>query len=263
MRTLKSAALLIIDMISLFDFAGGERLSRQALAIADRIVRLKRRMKHAGCPVIYCNDNFGRWRSNFHHLVESALEAGARGQPVAQRLMPDADDFFVLKPQHSAFFSTPLENLLRSRAIAELVLTGVSTDSCLIATTCDAKMRGYAPLVPRDCTAALTAQHTRQALAVCAAGLKVPTPDSTRLQFLPVSAGDGTGTAGTHAPHVRLSTTRSATMATKEPGSSPSSTGNKKSGSSSAAGATRNTGAAAKRSSSPAAKSSRTASNKS
>src|SRR5687768_9355350 len=103
-----SAALLIIDMISDFEFADGEGLYRQALAIAQPILDLKQRCARASIPTIYVNDNFGKWRSNFQDQIQHCLESDVRGQPLVRLLAPAEDDYFVLKPKHSGFFSTTL-----------------------------------------------------------------------------------------------------------------------------------------------------------
>ena len=58
-------ALLLIDVINDLEFDGGENLFVQALPMAVSLAALKRRAKVAGIPVIYVNDNFGRWRSDF------------------------------------------------------------------------------------------------------------------------------------------------------------------------------------------------------
>src|SRR5690606_34868634 len=95
-------ALLIIDMINDLEFPGGEELFRHSLPVAERIAALKRGARAAHVPVIYANDNFGRWRSDFRQVVAHCLYDGVRGQPLAELLKPDEDDYFVLKPKRSA-----------------------------------------------------------------------------------------------------------------------------------------------------------------
>src|SRR5438094_10316791 len=63
-------ALIIVDVINDLDFPEAKQLARFIPALADSIARLKRRAKAAGVPVIYVNDNFGRWRSDFRALIE-------------------------------------------------------------------------------------------------------------------------------------------------------------------------------------------------
>src|SRR5690349_21316195 len=107
-----SAALLLIAVINDLEFEGAEQLARHILPLAENIAELKRRAKQAGVPTIYVNDNFGKWQSDFSKLVTHCLEDDVRGRPLARLLQPEHDDYFVLKPKHSGFFSTTLETLL-------------------------------------------------------------------------------------------------------------------------------------------------------
>ena len=62
-------ALLIIDMINAFEFEGAHAMLPRALAAAKATAALKRRARNAGVPVVYVNDNFGRWRSDFRSTL--------------------------------------------------------------------------------------------------------------------------------------------------------------------------------------------------
>jgi nicotinamidase-related amidase len=61
--------ILLIDVINDLEFPEGEQLLRFAGPMADRIARLKVRARRAGVPVVYVNDNFGRWRSDLNAQV--------------------------------------------------------------------------------------------------------------------------------------------------------------------------------------------------
>ncbi|MDQ3703421.1 MAG: isochorismatase family protein, partial [Chloroflexota bacterium] len=98
-------ALLLIDVINDLEFEGGDELLEQALPMARRLATLKRRAREAGIPAVYVNDNFGRWRSDFRALVAHCTDDDVRGRPVVEALRPDEEDYFVLKPKHSGFFS--------------------------------------------------------------------------------------------------------------------------------------------------------------
>src|SRR5690606_22697348 len=104
-----ATALVLVDVINDMEWEGGERLLPNALAAAHQIRQLRDRAGRAGIPVIYANDNFGQWRSNFRDVVDHCLHDGVRGEEIARLLEPGEDDYFVLKPKHSAFYSTPLE----------------------------------------------------------------------------------------------------------------------------------------------------------
>jgi nicotinamidase-related amidase len=159
-----AVALILIDMINDLEFDGGERLLEPALAVAERISRLKRKARAAGIPVIYANDNFGRWRSDFREVVQHTLCDGVRGQALAERLEPGTDDYFVLKPKHSAFFATTLDTLLEYLGTQRLIVTGVSTDVCVTFTALDAYMRDFEVYVPSDCVASAHREESDRAL---------------------------------------------------------------------------------------------------
>jgi len=184
-----AVALVLIDLINDLEFEGGEALLRPALTAATRIAELKRRAQAAGIPVIYANDNFGRWRSDFREVVEHCLRDGVRGQPIVQLLLPDRNDYFVLKPKHSAFFATTLETLLEYLGTRRLVLTGISTESCVLFTAVDAFMRDFDLYIPADCVASASSEENERALGyltrVC--GARTMTSEGLDLESLRVS----------------------------------------------------------------------------
>jgi nicotinamidase-related amidase len=57
-------ALLLVDVINPLDFPGSARLVKQSLPMARRLARLADRFRDRRLPVIYVNDNFGRWESD-------------------------------------------------------------------------------------------------------------------------------------------------------------------------------------------------------
>src|SRR5690348_525592 len=66
--TVPRRALLVIDVINPLDFPGGKQLLVQALPAVRNIARLKRRLKARDTPIIYVNDNFTHWLSDFREL---------------------------------------------------------------------------------------------------------------------------------------------------------------------------------------------------
>ncbi len=148
--------LLIIDCINDLEFEGGEKVLPWALKLAPKLDRFRKAAHRAGLPVVYVNDNFGKWQSNFLEVYRHCTRAGARGAPVAKRLKPGAADFFVLKPRHSAFFSTSLIPLLEHLEAGRLILTGMATNLCVLFSAHDAHMHRYPLIVFSDCCAAET-----------------------------------------------------------------------------------------------------------
>jgi nicotinamidase-related amidase len=178
-----SVALVLLDVINDFEFPGGERLVRHAVPMARRLARLRARAKGAGIPVIYVNDNYGRWRSDFRRLTARCRREGARGKPVVDLLAPADDDYFVLKPKHSGFFSTTLDVLLAYLGARTLVLTGLAGNICVLFTANDAYMRDYRLFVPADCVASETPRENRRALGLMRTLLKADVTPSTRVRL--------------------------------------------------------------------------------
>jgi nicotinamidase-related amidase len=176
-------AFLLIDVINDLEFEGGEDLLRTALPAAKRIARLKERAHEAGVPVIYVNDNFGRWRSDFKRIVTHCLGDNVRGAAIAKLLKPDEDDYFVLKPKHSGFFSTALELLLDYLGARKLILTGFAGNNCVLFTANDAYMRDYELIIPADCTASISPEENEYALKQMQEVLKADISDSEEIKF--------------------------------------------------------------------------------
>jgi nicotinamidase-related amidase len=177
------AALLIIDMINDLEWPGGDKITQSAVAAAERIAALKRQARERGIPVIYANDNFGKWRSDFREVVKHCLEDGVRGQPVVELLRPDRNDYFVLKPKHSAFFESTLATLLEHLGTRHLILTGLTADICVLMTASDAYMRDFRIHVPPDCVASLEPIDTKQALRYMQRVLDADVTPSTDLDL--------------------------------------------------------------------------------
>ena len=81
-------ALLLIDIINDMSFDTGPELLRHALPMGKRLAALKKRVREAKIPVIYVNDNFGRWQSDFNKLLAHCLEEDVCGRPLAEMLKP-------------------------------------------------------------------------------------------------------------------------------------------------------------------------------
>ena len=159
-----SIVLLLIDVINDLEFEGGDRLLTHALPAAEKISALKHRTTLKGIPAIYVNDNFGKWRSDFKKLISHCLEDGVRGKALSELLRPGSEDYFVLKPKNSGFFSTSLEILLKHLGAETLILTGLTADNCILFTAGDAHMRDYHLWIPRDCVASQDANENTRAL---------------------------------------------------------------------------------------------------
>jgi nicotinamidase-related amidase len=178
-----SVVLIMIDLINDFEFDGADEMFTNTLAIAQPIANLKKNAKLAGIPVIYVNDNFGKWQSDFRKLVDHCLEDNVKGEPIAKLLRPEEQDYFVLKPKHSAFYSTSLELLLRYLKAKTLILTGIAGNICVLFTASDGYMRDFNLVIPQDCIASESETDNHHAIAYMSKVLKADTRLSTEIVF--------------------------------------------------------------------------------
>jgi nicotinamidase-related amidase len=154
---------MLIDVLTTFQFPDGDAILKGAIGMRGALVKLKTRARKVGIPVLYVNDNFGDWRSEKEVLIGRCLEA--KGGQFVRPLLPDSEDYFVLKPMHSAFYMTALEVLLRHLQVETLILTGLTSNSCITVTAHDANMRGFDIYIPPDCSCARNAEEHTRALA--------------------------------------------------------------------------------------------------
>lgn len=166
------AALLIIDAINDLEFAGGEKILPYALEMAQNILELKQEARRKGIPTVYVNDNFGKWQSDFTKLIDHCIEDDTRGKEVVRLILPDEEDYFVLKPKHSGFYSTTLDILLHYLKVKTLILTGLQTNICVLFTANEAYMRDFYLVVPSDCSASEEPEDHSYALEQMATILK-------------------------------------------------------------------------------------------
>jgi nicotinamidase-related amidase len=116
-----------------------------------------------------------RWRSNWREVFEHCAREESLGSKITNALKPEDDDYFILKPKHSAFFASNLELLLDELKVSKLILTGIAGNICVLFTANDAHMRGYDIHVPKDCIASNRKADTTYTLRQLSEVFKIKT----------------------------------------------------------------------------------------
>lgn len=186
------AALLVIDMQN--DFLNPDGgcpqllcLAPEALAavrsIIPRVTCLLDWARDLGLTIVYTREASSSDLSNLtdskRRRYENAgypvgtpgrmgrlLICGEPGCAIIAELTPQSGDLQWDKPAQSAFVGTDLEESLRTRGVTHLLLSGVTTQCCVLATYRHAADLGFFPLLLEDCCAAFDPLDHAAALAV-------------------------------------------------------------------------------------------------
>jgi nicotinamidase-related amidase len=178
-----ATALLIIDMINDFDFSDAESMFGHAETIAQVIERMRADAERARVPVVYVNDNYGQWHSERSKIIDYCREKSERGRRIIDRLLPREEDYFIIKPQFSGFYSTNLPVLLPQLGVSRAILTGIAADICVLFTAADAHMRAYDLWVPRDAVASTAEEHRDWALGIMEKSMDAETRASSECRL--------------------------------------------------------------------------------
>jgi len=149
--SLSKTAVLFIDVINDFKFNGGEKLLHHTKNILPHLKRLKAFARKNNLPIIYINDHYGVWQADFQKIIKHCTNEYS--EEIIQEIKPDDTDYFLIKPQHSAFFQTPLQSLLHELGKTRLIVAGIAGDICILFTAKDAYMYKYDMHIPENCMA--------------------------------------------------------------------------------------------------------------
>jgi len=177
------AVLLLIDVLNDLDFPDNAELLKAIPALTRNIASLKKRCRDLCIPVIYVNDNRDKWRSDITAVLHHCLSSKSLGREMVEQLIPDSNDYVVLKPKHSAFYATPLDTLISYLKSDTIIVAGLTTSACILLTAGEVYVRDLKLIVPSDCVTALHKEDHRIALDLMRANFKAETTPSQQLDL--------------------------------------------------------------------------------
>lgn len=147
----KTAALLVIEMQETFR-------SDMGLISEKQISNVKSLINFAnqnGILVIYVRHNDSSESSK--HMIKwwgGELEYGSANWQIIKEL-DTTNQIIIDKNQYSAFYNTNLDEILKSKGITDIIITGNMTNCCCETAARDAFMRGYKVFFVNDATATI------------------------------------------------------------------------------------------------------------
>jgi nicotinamidase-related amidase len=157
--------LIVIDM--LVDFL-------QAWPPADRrtiiaaIEALTAAFHSAGQPIVWVRQEFAPDLSDaFGEVRKKGIAITIKGTPgcaVIPELTRRPSDHEIVKKRYSAFFGTPLDDLIAGNAVDTIVLAGINTHACIRMTAIDAYQRDLGVIIPREAVGSYDKEHAAMSL---------------------------------------------------------------------------------------------------
>ncbi len=157
-------AIIVVDMVK-DTFKEGSRLpiTQEGKAIISNIQRLLKEARHKGFPVIFANDDFLKEDFIFKGRFKFHSIRGTEGAEVVEDLKPEPADRVLPKRRFSAFFKTDLDQVLRSLGADTIVVTGLTTEFCVLTTVMDGLCHDFFVIVLEDCCAS----HSQERHQAC------------------------------------------------------------------------------------------------
>ena len=147
-------ALIIVDMIKdNVDPDSRFSIGEEGRRIIPNLSSLLSAARQSNIPIIFANDSFMPNDFIFRGKVKPHALRGTRGVEVIEELRPQPEDIILEKRRFSAFFKTDLDITLRSLGIDTIVVTGITTECCVLTTLLDGMANDFKVILIEDCCA--------------------------------------------------------------------------------------------------------------
>jgi len=175
----RCTALLVVDMQNAFMMPGiAHAYCKYAESIVPNVNRLAQAMRDSGATVVWIKTTFGEqslvtWPV-LHDMAgpertkrrNAAMAEGSKGHGFWAGLEMQPSDLIVNKDRYSAFIqgSSNIAEVLRTRGIDTVVVTGTVTNVCCESTARDAMMTNFKTIMVTDANAGHTDEEHNAAL---------------------------------------------------------------------------------------------------
>lgn len=149
-------AVITVDMLKDTFKKRESTLSAEGFAILPALNQLIQKGRENGWPIIFAMDSFFAEDYFFTGKVKPFSVRGTQGAEVLDEIDQKPGDIYVPKRRWSGFFKTDLDQILRVKGIDTVIISGVTTGVCVLATALDALSHDFHAILVEDCIASVT-----------------------------------------------------------------------------------------------------------
>ena len=147
-------AIIVVDMLKdNLKESSRNPYFQEGMAIMPNLQRLLQESRKRGLPIIFACDSFLEGDFIFKGRMKVHSLRGTKGAEVVDDLKPHPTDIILPKRRFSAFFKTDLDQTLRTLSIDTIVVTGMTTEVCVLMTAMDGLCHDFSVLLLEDCSA--------------------------------------------------------------------------------------------------------------
>ncbi len=150
-------AVIIVDMLE-DSYKVKKDVEREEEKIVPRVRDFLKTCRTLSIPVIFACDSFLENDFLFKGRFKPSAIRGTAGANVYAELEPEPTDTVLPKRRFSAFFKTDLDQTLRTWGIDTVVIGGLNTHVCVLATAFDAVCHDFYTIMLED----LSASHKKE-----------------------------------------------------------------------------------------------------
>ena len=147
-------AIIIVDMLKdNFKESSRNPYLETGRAIIPNLQKLLGEGRKRKFPIIFACDSFLEGDFIFKGRMKVHSLRGTKGAEDLDELKPEPTDIILPKRRFSAFFKTDLDQTLRVLGVDTIVVTGVTTEVCVLMTVMDGLSHDFSVILVEDCSA--------------------------------------------------------------------------------------------------------------
>ena len=158
-------AIIVVDMLkdNLKD-SPRNPYYQEGKEIIPSLQRLLKEGRKRGFPIVFACDSFLEGDFIFKGRMKVHSLRGTKGAEVVDDLRPEPTDIILPKRRFSAFFKTDLDQTLWTLGVDMIVVTGVTTEVCVLMTVMDGLSHDFSVILLEDCSASRSKEFHQRCL---------------------------------------------------------------------------------------------------